>query len=111
MLERGATVRTRATLTPTRQRRAARWVAIGGSALVLAAVGLGAAWGVAEHDGGALEAKRDSVGLTEPELARYLTERERRDQYRAATLVTVCVGGALGISAAALYYFDRPAPP
>jgi hypothetical protein len=99
-----------APLATTAQRRAARWVLIGGGAL---AIGAGIAGGLAwssDSKANDLETRRTTTGLTLAELDRYDHLRSQRDDRVTATWL---VGGAAAATLGAgvlLYLFDQRSP-
>ncbi len=101
---------TRATLEPTGQRRASRWV-LGGAAVLGAAALGGAAWTYAAvRDARALDDRRQAGLATPADLARYNQAVDARDT-RARVTLAIGVGAAgVGLLGAALYVFDHRAP-
>ncbi len=90
---------TRATLEPTGQRRASRWV-LGGAAWTYAAV----------RDARALDDRRQAGLATPADLARDTQAVDARDT-RARVTLAIGVGAAgVGLLGAALYVFDHRAP-
>ena len=95
-------------LEPTLRRRAVPWVAItAGTAGVFALAG----WAVtlkwqrdAQHD----LADINHGNASAAELDDYNTTRTRRDAARAGTIVLGSLAVGVGLTAAWLYYFDRP---
>jgi hypothetical protein len=97
-----------ATLAPTAQRRAVRWLLGAAGALVAGAIGGAAAWGQADAAAGDLDHRRQTTGITLAQLAEYNADRARRDEARVATSVLLSIGGALAITAGGLWLFDSP---
>ena len=94
-----------APLQPTTQRRAVRWVAIGGGGLLVAAATTGAIALAADFSAADL---RDGAPLSASDAARYDELRDRRDRFRT---ISLALGGAALVTAAVaavLYYADEP---
>jgi hypothetical protein len=110
-LGRGESVQVWGTLTPTRQRRVAPWIAGAAGLAAALSIAFGIVW--QEKDGAAntLHQMLNSGQLLPAQYMTYLNDRDSRDQFRTATIVSLCLTGALGLTAGALYYFDTPNPP
>jgi hypothetical protein len=108
---RGATLELSATLVPSAQRRAARWVAVSAGVAAALAVAFGGTWLEAQVAASRLNDKRVSSQLTSDELAAYDSDKTRRDQFRIATAAAISLTGALALVAAGLYYLDNPTLP
>ncbi len=95
-------------LSPTRQRRAVTWVAIGGGALALvtgaSAIGARIVDGTASSKLDALRMGSQDASL----LAGYRTARDRRDALVTATWLAGGATVAMATAAIILYFADRP---
>lgn len=108
---RGGAASVHATLGTTSQRVTA--IALGGVALGAAASAalLAVAAVRKQDDASAVLARRGKSPLGEPALADYEALREDRDVFRASAYGAGGAALALGGIAAALWFFDEPAPP
>ena len=106
-LERGGHVAVEASLRPTRQRRAARWVAMAAGGAALVALGAGAVWGQAESAALDLYAQHNVGSLTMQQWSEYQDDRSRRDAWRIGTGICIGIAGSLAVTAAGLYIFDN----
>jgi tetratricopeptide (TPR) repeat protein len=99
-----------ADLVPTGQRRAARWVLIGGATVAATAVGVGL-WAYAAHrDARALDDKRRALSATPEDLRAYL-ERVEDVQFRTNLATGFGLTAlALGVIGAGMIWFDSPRP-
>ena len=95
-------------LEATAKRRAVPWVL--GASGVLVAGTVTAALVARSHDETMqqLETKREQMGISADELARYHHETSQRDAYRDAAYIVGGAALATGAVAAALYFFDTP---
>jgi tetratricopeptide (TPR) repeat protein len=106
-LPRGGHVSVEASLRPTRQRRASRWVAIAAGLAGAMTVAAGAVWGQAESSALDLLA-RQRIALTGDQAAQYEEDRSRRDAWRIGTGICIGITGALAVTAVGLLVFDSP---
>ena len=95
-------------LEATAKRRAVPWVL--GASGVLVAGTVTAALVARSHDETMqqIETKREQMGISADELARYHHETSQRDAYRDAAYIAGGAALATGAVAAALYFFDTP---
>jgi len=95
-------------LEATAKRRAVPWVL--GATGVLVAGTVTAALIARSHDDTMqqIETKREQMGISADELARYHHETNQRDAYRDAAYIAGGAALATGAVAAALYFFDTP---
>lgn len=107
---RGETVKLKADLPMTRQRKISFGFVIGAGALLVGATATGLVALGAGSEAKDLEDQRQAQGLTPAELADYRDARDRRDAARAATLGLGGLGLAVGAVGAILYYFDNTPP-
>jgi hypothetical protein len=109
-LARGGHTALAAVLTPTRQRRAAKWLAISGAGTAVAAAVLGGLWGQADASASALNRQLQLTDgqLSSDQYGDYLRTRDRRDELRIASGVLIGVTAAIELTAGALYLFDVP---
>jgi hypothetical protein len=104
-LEPGKQLTLDAPLQPTTQRRAVRWVAVGGGALLAGAIATTVVALAADFSAADL---RDGASLSMAEAADYERYRDRRNQLR---VTSVLLGGAALVTAGiavAMYYLDEP---
>lgn len=109
-LSRGETTEVAATLVPTTQRRAAKWVVYGAAGVFAGALGTGLlAWRADSKAADILETRtEESIDLYD--LDDYNDWRDTRDGYRRATYVLAGLGTVTIATALALYFFDEPVP-
>jgi hypothetical protein len=110
-IERGQITTLHVTLPRTRQRVAS--FALGGTGVVAGVVGGAlalAAFGQ-EHTLRDIQATAIQRNLTSAEAATFNSALDTRDGLRRDALVIAGVGGALALTAAALYFLDNPTPP
>ena len=107
-VERGETLAVVQELSPTKQRRAVKWVALGGGAL--AVIAGASAIGALVVDGTA-SSKLDALRMGSQDavlLSEYRTARDRRDALVTGTWIAGGAAVAVGAAAVVLYYADRP---
>ncbi len=95
-------------LHPTARRRAVKWVWIGDG--VLGAATLTTAIVAIAANSSASDLRDSSTPLSGVDADRYLRLRDRRDNFRTASLVLGTATLATAATALWLYYFDRPSP-
>jgi PEGA domain len=109
-IDRDREITVEADLAPTGQRRAARWVLIGGATVAATAAGVGL-WAYAAHrDARALDDKRRALTATPDDLRAY---RDRVDDVEFRTNLATGFGLtalALGVIGAGMLWFDAPGP-
>ena len=107
-LERGKSVSLDASLERTGQRTVS-YVLMGTAAALVIGSGVTLAMSIkAGSDASDLNDKRESEGLTAPELVEYDDAVARRDDRLQATYILLGVGVAVAASGAILYFMDNP---
>ena len=109
-LARGETRKLPVALSPTTQRRTVPWLVIGGSILAAGAITTGAIALYEDSKVSGLETKRETVGITTDQLGALRHDTRVRDGFEDGMWVASAAAIAVGATAAALYYFDTPAP-
>ncbi len=107
----GETVPVLVSLSLTRQRLLSYGVFAGGAAAILSGAALSLVALDAEHTARQVLTAASAGPLQQSDLDRYNGALSRRDDTRTAALSLLGAGVALGLTGAALYFFDNPDPP
>jgi hypothetical protein len=109
-LARGETRALPVVLSPTSQRRTVPWLVIGGSIVAAVAITTGAVALYEDHQAAGLETQRETIGIDTDQLGSLRHDTRLRDGFDDAMWISAGAAVVAGATAAALYYFDTPAP-
>jgi hypothetical protein len=109
-LTRGANLQLSGVLKPSRQRRAAGWLALTAALSAALPIAFGATWIEADLSARQLDAQRAKGQLPDEQARTLQSDIDRSKEFRVATAVSIGLTGSLALIVGALYYFDSPRP-
>ncbi len=98
-------------MRPTARRRAVPWLVGAGGVLALGSGASALIAVLADNKMSDIEHDRETVGITQKQLADYRSDTDRRDTFRDTAWVLGSAAVVAGATAVVLYYFDAPAAP
>ncbi len=110
VLARGEVKTVTVAMRPTGKRRSVPWLVGAGGVLALGSAASALVAVLSDNKMSDIERDRETVGITQQQLADYRSYTDRRNNFRDTAWLLGGAAVVAGATAAVLYYFDAPGP-